>query len=50
MITCFAVNPENAIETLGDTVQLRSMVECDELIVLHPGGQLGKAQVVPVLH
>ena len=49
-ITCLTVNPENALETLGDTVQLRPVVELDELVVLHPGGQLGKAQVIPVLH
>ena len=28
----------------------RPVVELDELVVLHPGGQLGKAEVVPVLH
>lgn len=44
------MNPENALETLSDTVQLRPVVELDELVVLHPGGQLGKAEVVPVLH
>ena len=26
------------------------MVKLDELVVLHPGGQLRKAQMVPVLH
>ena len=50
VITCLTVNPENALETLSDTVQLRPVVELDELVVLHPGGQLGKAEVVPVLH
>ena len=44
------MNSENALETLGDTVQLRPVVELDELVVLHPGRQLGKAEVVPVLH
>ena len=44
------MNPENALETLSDTVQLRPVVELDELVVLHPGGQLGKAEVIPVLH
>ena len=26
------------------------MVKLDELVVLHPGGQLCKAQMIPVLH
>ena len=49
-ITCLTVNPKNALETLGHTVQFRPVVELDELVVFHPGRQLGKAQVVPVLH
>ena len=49
-ITCLTVHPENTLETLSDTVQFRPVVELDELVVLHPGRQLGKAEVVPVFH
>merc|ERR1719336_2910092 len=49
-VPCLAVHTENTLEALGNTVKLRPMVKLDKLVVLHPGGQLRKAQMVPMLH